>query len=67
MLGVVNALLVHYLRRFQYRNDFDDDLLLFHADVVTQGRSIYNLPDWFTSISQFCRFLSGHGCRGLFT
>jgi len=50
MLGVVNALLVHYLRAISVivtisTMTFYFSMLMF----VTQGRSIYNLPDWFTS------------------
>jgi simple sugar transport system permease protein len=50
LLGVVNALLIHYLRAISVivtisTMTFFFSMLMF----VTQGRSIYNLPDWFTS------------------
>ncbi len=50
LLGVVNALLIHYLRAISVivtisTMSFYFSMLMF----VTQGRSIYNLPDWFTS------------------
>jgi simple sugar transport system permease protein len=50
LLGVVNALLIHYLRAISVivtisTMTFYFSMLMF----VTQGRSIYNLPDWFTS------------------
>ncbi|HET9373879.1 MAG TPA: hypothetical protein VFO40_02840, partial [Chthoniobacterales bacterium] len=50
LLGVVNALLIHYLRAISVivtisTMTFYFSMLMF----VTQGRSIYNLPDWFTN------------------
>jgi simple sugar transport system permease protein len=50
MLGMVNALLIHYLRAISVivtisTMTFFFSMLMF----VTQGRSIYNLPDWFTT------------------
>jgi simple sugar transport system permease protein len=54
LLGVVNALLIHYLRAISVivtisTMTFYFSILMF----VTQGRSIYNLPDWFTSNISF--------------
>jgi simple sugar transport system permease protein len=50
LLGVINALLIHYLRAISViitisTMTFYFSILMF----VTQGRSIYNLPDWFTN------------------
>jgi simple sugar transport system permease protein len=49
-LGVVNALLIHYLRALSVivtisTLTFYFSMLLF----ITRGVSIYNLPNWFTS------------------
>ena len=49
-LGAVNALLIYYLRAISVivtisTMTFYFSILMF----VTQGRSIYNLPNWFTS------------------
>jgi simple sugar transport system permease protein len=54
LLGVVNALLIHYLRAISViitisTMTFYFSMLMF----VTQGRSIYNLPDWFTNNMAF--------------
>jgi simple sugar transport system permease protein len=54
LLGVVNALLIHYLRAISVivtisTMTFYFSILMF----VTQGRSIYNLPDWFTGNISF--------------
>jgi len=50
LLGVVNALLIYYLGAISVivtisTMTFYFSILMF----VTQGRSIYNLPNWFTS------------------
>jgi hypothetical protein len=50
LLGVVNALLIYYLRALSVivtisTMTFYFALLMF----VTEGKSLYNLPDWFTS------------------
>jgi len=50
LLGAVNALLIYYLRAISVivtisTMTFYFSILMF----VTQGRSIYNLPNWFTS------------------
>ena len=50
ILGVVNAMLIYYLRAISVivtisTMTFYFSILMF----VTDGRSIYNLPDWFTS------------------
>src|SRR6202790_3163899 len=49
LLGVVNALLIYYLRALSVivtisMMTFYFALLMF----VTDGKSLYNLPDWFT-------------------
>jgi simple sugar transport system permease protein len=54
LLGVINALLIHYLRAISVivtisTMTFYFSMLMF----VTQGRSIYNLPDWFTNKIEF--------------
>jgi simple sugar transport system permease protein len=54
LLGMVNALLIHYLRAISViitisTMTFYFSMLMF----VTQGRSIYNLPDWFTNNISF--------------
>ena len=50
LLGVVNALLIHYLRAISVIVTISTMTFLFSMLMfVTQGRSIYNLPDWFTS------------------
>jgi simple sugar transport system permease protein len=54
LLGVVNALLIYYLRAISVivtisTMTFYFSILMF----VTQGRSIYNLPNWFTSDLSF--------------
>jgi len=53
-LGAVNALLIYYLRAISVivtisTMTFYFSILMF----VTQGRSIYNLPNWFTSDLSF--------------
>src|SRR6516165_8718967 len=54
LLGAVNALLIYYLRAISVivtisTMTFYFSILMF----VTQGRSIYNLPNWFTSDLSF--------------
>jgi len=54
LLGVVNALLIYYLRAISVivtisTMTFYFSILMF----VTQGRSIYDLPNWFTSNISF--------------
>jgi simple sugar transport system permease protein len=54
LLGVVNALLVHYLRAISVIVTISTMTFYFSVLMfVTQGRSIYNLPDWFTSNVSF--------------
>jgi simple sugar transport system permease protein len=54
LLGAVNALLIYYLRAISVivtisTMTFYFSILMF----VTQGRSIYNLPNWFTGDLSF--------------
>jgi simple sugar transport system permease protein len=50
LLGVINALLIHYLRAISVIITISTMTLYFSMLMfVTQGRSIYNLPDWFTN------------------
>ena len=54
LLGVVNALIIHHLGAISVivtisTMTFYFSILMF----VTQGKSIYNLPDWFTSDVSF--------------
>ncbi len=54
LLGVVNALLIYYLRAISVivtisTMTFYFSILMF----VTQGKSIYNLPNWFTDEVSF--------------
>src|SRR6478609_3054838 len=55
LLGVVNALLIYYLRALSVIVTIS--MMTFYFAVlmfVTDGKSIYDLPDWFTaSISPF--------------
>ena len=50
LLGVVNALLIYYLRALAVIVTIS--MMTFYFAVlmfVTEGKSIYNLPDWFTA------------------
>jgi simple sugar transport system permease protein len=54
LLGVINALLIHYLRAISVIITISTMTLYFSMLMfVTQGRSIYNLPDWFTNNIEF--------------
>jgi simple sugar transport system permease protein len=49
LLGVVNALLIHYLRALSVIVTIS--MMTFYFAIlmfVTDGKSLYNLPDWFT-------------------
>lgn len=54
LLGVINALLIHCLRAISVIITISTMTLYFSMLMfVTQGRSIYNLPDWFTNNIEF--------------
>ena len=50
LLGVVNALLIYYLRALAVIVTISTMAFYFAILMfVTEGKSIYNLPDWFTT------------------